>query len=66
MFFFSTTHVGNLLDGLIRVTELEDKTLMGTNLTSDFSSFDFVFEPEIYLKLERCEKPFKYLVTESK
>ena len=64
LFFYSSTYVGRLLDGLLHVAKLDKSILLGTNFLHDFSSFDFVFKPELHLKLTRLEKNFVYLTTE--
>ena len=64
LFFYSETYVGRLLDALLEVVALDTRILIGSNLLKDFSNFDFVFRPELHLKLTRLEKSFQHLNTQ--
>ena len=60
-FFYSSTYVGRLLDGLAEASRLDTSVLLGTNLLRDFTDFDFVFRPQNHLRLKRLDKAFVYL-----
>ena len=64
LFFRSETYVGKLLDALLSVVTLEGNVLIGENVLRDYTNFDFVFKPELYLKLGRQQKAFKHLKNE--
>ena len=60
-FSFSQTHLNNLVQSLILVTKLEpESTLMIVETGQDFSSLDFLFNPE-FLSVKKPEKQFCHL-----
>jgi hypothetical protein len=65
LFFHSETYLGKLIDALLSVVSLEENVLIGDNILRDYTNFDFVFKPELYLSLKRPQKAFKYLTSEA-
>ena len=64
LFFHSETYLGKLLDAMLSVVKLEENVLIGDDVLRDYSDFDFVFNPELYLQLGRQPKAFRHLSNE--
>ena len=65
LFFHSETYLGRLLDALLTIVAFDKKILVGDNFSVDYTNFQFILQPELYLKLCRPQKLFKYLTSES-
>ena len=42
-------------------TKLDENQIIGDNTLHDYTNFEFIFAPELYLKFGRQQKAFKYL-----
>lgn len=60
-FFHSETYLTKLLDALLLIVTLDENHLIGDNILNDYTNFEFIFAPELYLKFGRQQKAFKYL-----
>ena len=65
LFFHSETYLGQLLDAILSVISFEKNVLIGDNLARDYTNFEFILKPELYLKLARPQKSFKHLSSET-
>ena len=65
LFFHSETYLGRLLNAILSIIAFEENVLVGDNFTRDYTNFEFILKPELYLKLLRPQKSFKHLSCES-
>ena len=61
VFFISKVHLRSLIQNLVKVCEIAESSNILTGGMEDFSTFDFLTNPHLYLSCKRPSKDFVHL-----